>query len=104
MNITHIHINQTQDNLNEQPLDTKILVNVPIELLIHLILHLHQKRTLSLINPDSINDDRNAVVNILNNETPYKYSNVVQSKRLVLNNIESYSCHICVNNNAGLVV
>lgn len=101
MNITHIYINQTQDNFNEQPLDTKLLVNVPIELNTSNSTFA-SKESSSLINSDGINDDRDGVVNISNNKTPYEYSKVVQSSQLILDNNESYSCHICVNNNADL--
>jgi len=101
MNITHTYINQTQDNLNEQPLDTKLFVNVPIELNTSNSTFA-SKESSSLINSNSINDDRDGLVNISNNKTPYEYSKVVQSSQLILDNNESYSCHICVNNNADL--
>lgn len=98
--ITHIYINQTQDNLNEKSLDTKLLVNEPIEL--NTSNSTFAPKESSSLYSSSINDCRDAAVNILNNETPYEYSKVVQSSQLILDNNGSYSCHICVNDKTAL--
>jgi len=98
--ITHIYINQTPDNLNEKSLDTKLLVNGPIEF--NKSNSTFASKESSSLYSSSINDGRDAVVNILNNATPYEYSKVVQSSQLRLDNNGSYSCHICVNDNAAL--
>lgn len=98
--ITHIYINQTPDNLNEKSLDTKLLVNGPVEF--NKSNSTFAFKESSSLYSNSINDSRAAVVNILDKTTPYEYSNVVQSSQLILDNNRSYSCHICVNDNAAL--
>jgi len=98
--ITHIYINQTPDNLNEKSLNTKLLVNEPVDF--NTSNSTFASNESSSLYSSSINDGRDAVVNILNNETPYEYSKVVQSSQLILDNNGSYSCHICVNDNAAL--
>jgi len=98
--ITHIYINQTPDNLNEKSLDTKLLVNGPVEF--NKSNSTFTSKESSPLFSSSINDSRDSVVNILNKTTPYEYSKVVQSSQLILDNNGSYSCHICVNDNAAL--
>jgi len=100
--ITHIYINQTPDTLNEKSLDAKLLVNVPVEF--NTSNSTFTSKESSSLYSDSVNnaDGRDAVVNILNNVTPYEYSKVVHSSQLILDNNESYSCHICINDNTDL--
>lgn len=98
--ITHIYINQTPDSFNEKPsdLDAKLLVGVPIA---------YNQSDLSMIPngislyTDNVNDDKDAVVTILNdsNANTYKCS---KSPELILENNETYSCHICINDNDTL--
>lgn len=99
--ITHIYINQTPDNLNEKSLDTKLLVNVPVEF--NTSNSTFVSKESSSFYSGSNNSDRDATVNILNNTTSHEYSEVVQpSSQWILDNNGSYSCHICVNDNATL--
>jgi len=101
-NITHIFINQTTDILNEKSLDTKLPVDVSIELNTSNSTSASKKS--SSLYSGSFNGGRDAVMSILNDETPYEYSKIVQPSQLILpiDNNESHSCQICVNENAAL--
>lgn len=96
--ITHIYINQTPDKLNETPLDTKILVSVPVE-------YNTSNSTFAFNESPSLysgNDGKNAVEKILNNSTSYEYSKVIQPSQFIVDNKGTYSCRICINDNDTL--
>lgn len=98
--ITHIYINPTPDKLNEKSLDTKLLVSVPVEFNT-------SSSTFAFSESPSLysgnnNDDKDAVEELINSSTPYKYSEVNKTSQLIIDNKGTYSCHICINDNKTL--
>lgn len=98
--ITHIYINQSPDNVNEKSLDSKLLVNIPVEL--HSSNSNFASKESASLYSGNINEGKNAVVKVLNDSTSCEYSKVFESSPLILDTNETYSCHICINDNDTL--
>lgn len=98
--ITHIYINQSSDNVNEKSLDSKLLVNIPVEL--HSSNSTYASKESPSLCSENINEGKDAVVKVLNDSTSYEYSKVFETSPLILDTNETYSCHICINGNNTL--
>lgn len=96
---TCVYINHTSENVNGNLLDTKLLVNVPIEFDTFDSISTSKTSPLYI---DSINAGEDAAVNRLDEPSAYEFPDDTQSPQLILDNNRKYSCLICVNDNNTL--